>query len=66
MILGFVLGPLMEDNLRRALRISGGDPMIFIERRISLALLTATLVLLLVLVLPFIRKTRQEAFRAEG
>jgi putative tricarboxylic transport membrane protein len=66
MILGFVLGPLMEDNLRRALRISGGDPMIFIERRISLALLTATLVLLLVLVLPFIRKTRQEAFQAEG
>jgi TctA family transporter len=66
MILGFVLGPLMEDNLRRALRISGGDPMIFIERRISLALLTATLALLLVLVLPFIRKTRQEAFQAEG
>jgi putative tricarboxylic transport membrane protein len=66
MILGFVLGPLMEDNLRRALRISGGDPMIFIERRISLALLTATLLLLLVLVLPFIRKTRQEAFQSEG
>jgi TctA family transporter len=66
MILGFVLGPLMEDNLRRALRISGGDPMIFVERRISLALLTATLVLLLVLVLPFIRKTRQEAFQTEG
>jgi TctA family transporter len=66
MILGFVLGPLMEDNLRRALRISGGDPMIFIERRISLALLAATLALLFVLVLPFIRKTRQEAFRAEG
>jgi TctA family transporter len=66
MILGFVLGPLMEDNLRRALRISGGDPMIFIERRISLALLTATLGLLLVLVLPFIRKTRQEVFQAEG
>ena len=66
MILGFVLGPLMEDNLRRALRISGGDPMIFIERRISLALLTATLVLLLVLVLPIIRKTRQEVFQGEG
>jgi putative tricarboxylic transport membrane protein len=66
MILGFVLGPLMEDNLRRALRISGGDPMIFIDRRISLALLTATLVLLLVLVLPIIRKTRQEVFQGEG
>jgi TctA family transporter len=65
MILGFVLGPLMEDNLRRALRISGGDPMIFIERRISLALLIATLLLLLILVLPTIRKTREEAFQAE-
>jgi TctA family transporter len=66
MILGFVLGPLMEDNLRRALRISGGDPMIFIERRISLALLIASLLLLLILLLPFIRKQRQEAFPAEG
>jgi putative tricarboxylic transport membrane protein len=66
MILGFVLGPLMEDNLRRALRISGGDPTIFIERRISLALLAATLALLLVLVLPFIRKARHEAFQPEG
>jgi putative tricarboxylic transport membrane protein len=66
LILGFVLGPLMEDNLRRALRISDGDPKIFIERRISLALLIATLLLLLTLVLPFIRKKRQEAFQAEG
>jgi TctA family transporter len=66
LILGFVLGPLMEDNLRRALRISDGDPTIFIERRISLALLIATLLLLLTLVLPLIRKKRQEAFQAEG
>ena len=36
MILGFVLGPLMEDNLRRAMRISSGDPMIFVNRPISL------------------------------
>jgi putative tricarboxylic transport membrane protein len=66
LILGFVLGPLMEDNLRRALRISDGDPMIFIERRISLALLAATVLLLLTLVLPLFRKTRREAFQAEG
>ena len=39
MILGFVLGPLMEENLRRAMRISSGDPMIFLERPISLGLL---------------------------
>jgi TctA family transporter len=63
LILGFVLGPLMEDNLRRALRISGGDPMIFVERRISLALLIATLALLVILLLPFIRKTRRAAFQ---
>ena len=41
MILGFVLGPLMEENLRRAMRISGGDPMIFVNRPISLGLLIA-------------------------
>ena len=46
LILGFVLGPLMEDNLRRAMRISGGDPMIFLNRPISLGLLIAALVLL--------------------
>src|SRR6185295_15167720 len=43
MILGFVLGPLMEDNLRRAMRISAGDPMIFLNRPISLGLLIAAL-----------------------
>ncbi len=35
MMLGFVLGPLMEENLRRAMRISRGDPMIFLQRPIS-------------------------------
>ena len=43
LILGFVLGPLMEENLRRAMRISGGDPMIFLNRPISLGLLIASL-----------------------
>jgi TctA family transporter len=62
LILGFVLGPLMEDNLRRALRISGGDPMIFVERPISLVLLSAALLLLLVVALPAIRSKRAEAF----
>ena len=45
MILGFVLGPLMEENLRRAMRISSGDPMIFLQRPISLGLLIAALAL---------------------
>ena len=38
MILGFVLGPLMEENLRRAMKIASGDPMIFVQRPISLGL----------------------------
>ena len=63
MILGFVLGPLMEDNLRRAMRISGGDPMIFLNRPISLGLLIAAAVLLLLVALPAIRSKREEAFQ---
>jgi TctA family transporter len=63
MLLGFILGPLMEENLRRALRISGGDPMIFIERKISLALLIAAAILLLIIALPAIRSKREEVFQ---
>ena len=63
MILGFVLGPLMEDNLRRAMRISGGDPMIFVNRPISLWLLIAAAILLLMVALPAIRRKREEAFQ---
>jgi TctA family transporter len=63
MILGFVLGPLMEENLRRAMRISGGDPMIFIHRPISLGLLIASVVLLVLVTLPNIRSRREEAFQ---
>jgi putative tricarboxylic transport membrane protein len=62
MILGFVLGPLMEDNLRRAMRISSGDPMIFINRPISLGLLIAAAILLVIVALPAIRSKRDEAF----
>ena len=52
MILGFVLGPLMEENLRRAMKIASGDPMIFVQRPISLGLLIAAALLLLVVALP--------------
>lgn len=65
MLLGFVLGPMMEENLRRAMRISSGDPMIFIERPISLALLIAALALLIVIMLPAIRVKREEVFQEE-
>ena len=63
MILGFVLGPLMEENLRRAMRISSGDPMIFLQRPISLGLLIAALLLCILVALPAIRSKREEALQ---
>ena len=66
LLLGFVLGPLMEENLRRALLISRGDPWIFLQRPISAALLLcAVAVLVLVVVLPAFRTTREQAFQEE-
>src|SRR5438132_1152271 len=58
MLLGFILGPLMEENLRRAMLISSGDPIIFLNRPISLGLLIAADVLLLIVDLPAIRRGR--------
>jgi TctA family transporter len=66
MLLGFVLGPLMEENLRRAMRISSGDPMIFVERPLSLGLLIGAAALLLLVALPAIRSKREEAFQEEA
>jgi putative tricarboxylic transport membrane protein len=64
-ILGFVLGPLMEENLRRSMVISGGDPSIFVTRPISLGLILAALGLILLIVLPRFRKTRDVAFQED-
>jgi len=60
MLLGFVLGPMMEENLRRAMLMSGGDASVFVRRPISAAFIIATAVILLVMVLPAIRKRRPE------
>ena len=63
MLLGFVLGKLMEENLRRALIISRGDMMTFVERPISAGLLAVAVALcLIVALLPTIRKGRDEVF----
>ncbi|MBU1334983.1 MAG: tripartite tricarboxylate transporter permease [Alphaproteobacteria bacterium] len=62
LLLGFVLGPLLEEHLRRAMIISRGDPMIFIERPISATLLGLALLAVIVAVLPSIRKKRNEVF----
>lgn len=61
LILGFVLGPMMEENLRRALLISRGDPMVFINAPISLAFIAVAALLLLVVAAPSIRAKREEA-----
>src|SRR5690606_33834743 len=65
LILGFILGPLMETNLRRSLQLSRGDPMIFLDRPISLALLIASVLVIALIVFPQFRKTREVAFQEE-
>jgi putative tricarboxylic transport membrane protein len=62
MLLGFVLGPLMEENLRRAMLIARGDPMTFLYRPISATLLAIAVFLLVLAVLPMIRSKRDVVF----
>lgn len=62
LILGFVLGPMMEENLRRAMLLSRGDASVFFTSPISAALLFAAFLLLAATLLPKWQKTRQEAF----
>jgi TctA family transporter len=63
LLLGFVLGPMMEENLRRALLLSRGDFSVLVTRPLSASLLAATVLLVLVVTLPAIKKTREEAFQ---
>jgi putative tricarboxylic transport membrane protein len=58
MLLGFVLGPMMEENLRRALQVSNGDPSVFITRPISLAFIVVSGLILVVMMLPAVKKRR--------
>jgi len=70
MLLGFVLGPLMEENLRRGMLIARGDPVVYLKRCtidnpagcITPGLLLLALALLVVSLLPMIRKRREEVF----
>src|SRR5262252_797196 len=62
LLLGFVLGPLMEENLRRAMLIARGDPTTFVTRPISGVLLAIAAVLVIVALLPMIRGKRDEVF----
>ena len=65
LLLGFILGPMMEENLRRAMLLSRGDPMTFLTRPLSATLLVISLLLLIIIFLPAIRKKREEAFVEE-
>lgn len=60
LILAFVLGPLMEENLRRALLISRGDPSVFITRPISATFMAIAVLLLVVMILPAVRRKRNQ------
>jgi len=64
MILGFILGPLMEENLRRAMLLSRGDAFVFVSpsKPISLGFLVAAAILLAIVALPALRKKREEVF----
>ena len=65
LLLGFILGPMMEENLRRAMLLSRGDAMTFLNRPLSATLLGISVLLLVIIMLPAIRKKREEAFVEE-
>jgi TctA family transporter len=63
LLLGFILGPMMEENLRRAMLLSRGDPTVFFTRPLSLTLLLMALALVVLVALPAFKKTREVAFQ---
>ncbi|HCU54219.1 MAG TPA: hypothetical protein DIC36_08085 [Gammaproteobacteria bacterium] len=66
MLLGFILGPMMEEYLRRAMILSRGDATTFLTRPISASLLAMSVVAMAIVLLPAIRRTREVAFREDG
>jgi len=62
LLLAFVLGPMMEENLRRAMTISRGSPTVFVTRPISLVLLAVAVFLLLAVLVPSVAKRREKTF----
>jgi len=61
LLLGYVLGPLLEENLRRALLLSRGDPTVFVTRPISGAFTIATVLIFIIMVVPTVRTRRRTA-----
>jgi putative tricarboxylic transport membrane protein len=62
LLLGFILGPMMEENLRRALLLSRGDWSVFVTRPISAGLLAVAAILVIIVLLPAVKNKREEAF----
>ncbi|HLU02508.1 MAG TPA: tripartite tricarboxylate transporter permease [Advenella sp.] len=65
LLLGLVLGPMMEENFRRALLLSRGDFTTFVTRPLSMSLLIAAAILVVIVAIPSIRKKREETFVEE-
>jgi TctA family transporter len=65
LLLGFVLGPMMEENFRRSLLLARGDFTVFVTSPLSLALLGIAVVLVVIVARPAIKSKREEAFRKE-
>ena len=65
MLLGFIIGPMMEEYLRRALLLSHSDPMVFVQRPISATMLGMAFAAMVVVMLPTLRKKREEAFHGD-
>ena len=65
LLLGFVLGKLMEEYLRRAMTISRGDWSVFVTRPLSASLLAVAAIMLVIVFLPAIAKKREEAFAGD-
>ncbi len=65
MLLGYIIGPMMEEYLRRALLLSHSDPMVFLRSPISATMLAMAAVALIIVMLPALRKKREEAFQEE-
>ncbi|WP_457444055.1 tripartite tricarboxylate transporter permease [Roseateles sp. P5_E4] len=66
LLLGFILGPMMEENLRRALLLARGDWSTFLTRPLSAGLLIAAALMIVVVMLPSIKSKREEAFHEEA
>ncbi|GLK83174.1 hypothetical protein GCM10017653_12430 [Ancylobacter defluvii] len=62
LLLAFIIGPMLEENLRRAMLVAHGDAMTFVHKPISLTLLVVAAALILLAVLPSVRRRREEVF----